>query len=230
MQLAAHGFALGDHLGEFVAADGFAQGGLRAHVDGVDEVLNFKNGFLGVPDHPEDDGVDVHRDSVAGERGFGGDTGDANALIHIGAERLEDRDDVAHAGAAQSDIASQAEDCDLFPLLHDLDREQKVETDQGSDEGRSGMVNGLSDREADHNADDEQQAGDATDFLYSDSCHDVYLLLGSKSRRRSIRSSRENPAAPARAANSPAIIWPSWRSRSAEFFSSFLFAMNVPVP
>ena len=43
------------------------------------------------------------------------------------------------------------------------------------------------------------------------------------SRRRSIKSSTVNPAAPARAANSPA-IWPSCRSRSAAFFSGFLFA------
>ena len=40
---------------------------------------------------------------------------------------------------------------------------------------------------------------------------------------RSMSSSSVNPAAPARAANSPAIC-PSWRSRSAVFFSGFLLA------
>src|ERR1022692_4326376 len=89
------------------------------------------------------------------------------------------------------------------------------------------MVDGLGNGNTNYKADHEQQEGDATDFILSDFRHDVYLLFGNKSCRRSIRSSRVNPAAPARAANSPA-IWPSWRSRSAEFFSNFLFAMKGP--
>ena len=96
--------------------------------------------FLGVPHHPEDDGVDVDGNGVAGERGFGGDAGDADALVDIRAERFDDGNDVAQAGAAQADVAAEAQDGDLFPLPHDFDREQKVEADQGSDDGGSGIV------------------------------------------------------------------------------------------
>ena len=143
LQFAAHGFAFGDHLGEFVAADGFAQGGLRAHGDGLDEVLDFEDGFLGVPDHPEDDGVDVDGDRVAGQRRFGGDAGDADTLVDVGAERFDDRNDVAHAGSAQADVAAEAQHGDLFPLADDFDREEKVEADQGSDDGGRRVVHGV---------------------------------------------------------------------------------------
>src|SRR5208282_4596024 len=55
LQLAAESFALGDHLREFVAADRLAQRGLRAESNGLDKVLDFENGFLCVPDQPEND-------------------------------------------------------------------------------------------------------------------------------------------------------------------------------
>jgi len=48
---------------------------------------------------------------------------------------------VAQAGAAQSDVFTQAQDGNLFPLLDHFDRKQKVEADQGSDDGRGGIVN-----------------------------------------------------------------------------------------
>jgi hypothetical protein len=141
LQLAAHHFALGNHLRQFVAADRFAQRGLRAHVDGVDEVLDFENGFLGVPYQPENDGVHVHGNGVAGESGLGGNAGYADALVDIRAERFDDRNNVAQAGTAQADVAAQAQHRDLFPLLHHFDREQKIEPDESSDDGRYGIVN-----------------------------------------------------------------------------------------
>ena len=84
LQFVAEGFTFGDHLCQFVAADGFTECGLRAEGDRLDKVLNFENGLLGVPDHPEDNGVDVHRDSVTGERGLSRDTCNTNALVHVG--------------------------------------------------------------------------------------------------------------------------------------------------
>ena len=60
-------FAFGDHLGELVAADGFAEGCLRAQGDGLNEVLDFEDGFFRAPDEPEDDGIDVDGNGVAGE-------------------------------------------------------------------------------------------------------------------------------------------------------------------
>ena len=71
LQLVAQRLALGDHLRQLVAADGFAQGGLRAEGDGLDEILDLEDGFLGVPDQPEHDGIHVDRDGVAGQGGFG---------------------------------------------------------------------------------------------------------------------------------------------------------------
>jgi len=122
LQFAAHGFALRDHLGEFVAADGFAQGGLRAERDGVDEVLHFEDGFFGVPDDPEDDGVDVDGDGIAGQRRFGTHAGDADALIDHLAQRVDHGNHEEHPGLAQADIAAETEHGDLLPLPHHADR------------------------------------------------------------------------------------------------------------
>ena len=99
--------ALGDHLRQFVAANRFAQRGLRAHVDGLDEVLHFKNAFLRIPYQPEHDGIDIHRDGVAGQRGFGRDVGHAHALIDIRAESFYDRHNVKQARPAQPDILAE---------------------------------------------------------------------------------------------------------------------------
>jgi len=44
-------------LGEFVAPDRFAQRCLRAHRNGLNEILDLEDGFFCVPDQPEDDGV-----------------------------------------------------------------------------------------------------------------------------------------------------------------------------
>src|SRR5208337_4464529 len=154
--------------------DRLTQRGLRAHVDGIDEVLDFENAFLGVPHQPEDNGVDVDGNGVAGERGLSRDARDAHALVHVGAERFDDGNNVAQAGTAQADISAQAQHGDLFPLTHDFDGEQEVEADQCTDNGRSGIVNCPGNREADHEADCEEQAGDATNFVDSNSCHNVY--------------------------------------------------------
>ena len=53
--------------------------------DGFNEVFDFEDGFFGVPDEPEDDGVDVYGNGVAGEGRFGADGRDADALIDIAA-------------------------------------------------------------------------------------------------------------------------------------------------
>ena len=96
--------------------------GLRAHVDGLDKVLHFEDGFFGIPHQPEDDGVDIHGNRIAGQRGLRRDAGNAYALVHIRAERFDDGNDVAQPGAAQADIAPQTQHGDLLPLLDDLDR------------------------------------------------------------------------------------------------------------
>ena len=109
LEFDADGLSFGDHLGEFVAADGF----------------DFENGLFGVPDDPKIDGVDG--DGVAGEGGFGFDVADADALIDGGADRVDDGDDPEHAGAAHALEATEAEDGDAFPLVGDAGGEEEIE-------------------------------------------------------------------------------------------------------
>ena len=115
LEFDADGLSFGDHLGEFVAADGFA------------EVFDFENGLFGVPDDPEIDGVDGDGDGVAGEGGFGFDVADADALIDGGADRIDDADDPEHAGASHALEAAEAEDGDAFPLVGDAGGEEEIE-------------------------------------------------------------------------------------------------------
>lgn len=78
---------------------------------------------------------------------------------------------MAEAGTTQADVAAEAQDGDLLPLAHDFDREEEVETDQGSNDGWGWIVNQLGDCETNDEADCEQQAGDAADIVDPDSSH-----------------------------------------------------------
>ena len=144
----AHAFALGDHLRKFVAADGFTKSGLGAHVHRIGEVLDFENGFFGVPHQPEDNRVDVDRDGVSGERGFGGHGRDTNALIDKAAERVHDGHDEEDAGAAQAAVAAKTEDGDALPLLHNLDREHEIDADCDAGKQRSRRMKQFAGRKA----------------------------------------------------------------------------------
>src|SRR5579872_6928054 len=156
LEFATESLALGDHLGEFVASDRLAQSGLGGESDGLDEDLDFEDRLLGIPDHPEDDGVDVDGDGVAGQGGFGRNAGDADSLVDVRAERFEYGNDVAHAGAAQADIAAETQDGDLLPLADDFDGEKEVEADEGSNDGGRRMIEDLGQREPDDQADCEK--------------------------------------------------------------------------
>src|SRR5260370_18966648 len=81
LQFASEGLAFRDHLGELMATDGFAKRGLGTEAYCLGEVFDFKNGLFGIPDEPEDDGVDVHGDGVASEGRLGANGTDADALI-----------------------------------------------------------------------------------------------------------------------------------------------------
>jgi hypothetical protein len=108
LQLAAEQFTLGDHLRQFVAADGFAQAGLSAERDGLHEVLDFENGLFGVPNEPEHDGIDVDGDGITGECRLGRDVGHADPLVDVAAQAVDDRNHVKDAWPAQSDEAAEA--------------------------------------------------------------------------------------------------------------------------
>ena len=160
LQLLAEHFALRHHLVQFVPADGFAERGLRAHVDRAGVVLHFQDGLLGIPDHPEDDGVHVYGDGVAGERGFGADVGDADALVDIAADAVDDRDEVKDTGSAQTDVAAEAEDCDPLPLVGHADGEQEVEADRQAGDGCGGSLQEGAERYSHSNRNDKQGHAD----------------------------------------------------------------------
>src|ERR1700722_9945739 len=116
-------------------ADRFAQGGLGAKSNRVDEILDFENRFFGAPNHPENDGVDIDGNGVAGESRFGAYTCDADSLIDDLAERIHYRNHQEHSRLTHTDESSEAQHRDFFPLLHDADREQEVEAKERSDDG-----------------------------------------------------------------------------------------------
>ena len=136
LQLLTHGLALGDHLRQLVAADGFTQSGLGAHVHGVSEVLNFKDGFFGVPDEPEDNGIHIDGDGVARQGGFSGNRSDADTLIHETAKRIHHGHDEEETGATKTTVAPEAENRDPLPLLHHFYGEQEIYADGHSDNER----------------------------------------------------------------------------------------------
>src|SRR5262249_17197948 len=93
---------LGDHLRQLMAADGFAERGLRGHADSVFKALHFQNGFFGVPDNPEENGVNTNWDGVPRKRRFGLHVADADTLIDCGADGIDNGDDPEQSWAAHS--------------------------------------------------------------------------------------------------------------------------------
>ncbi len=121
LQFLAKHLALGQGLMQIVAPDRLAKSRLRAHGDGVVVILHFKHCFLRVPHHPEDDGVHVHRNGVARERGFSRHVGNPHALIHNLAQSLDHRHNHEDAWSNQTDIPPESQLDGLFPLPHNLD-------------------------------------------------------------------------------------------------------------
>src|ERR1700743_446639 len=110
-----------------MAADGFAEGGLGAHVHRVDKILDFKNRFFRIPHQPEDNRVNADRNGIAGERGFGGHGRHADAVIDKTAKRIHHRHDQEDAWAAEATVAAETKDGDALPLLYNLDREHEID-------------------------------------------------------------------------------------------------------
>ncbi len=90
-----------------MTADGFPERGLRAHIDGFEKILHFQDRLLRVPHQPENDGIDVHRNRVASQRGFRRHVGHAHALVYERAERLNERNNVKDPWPAQADVTAQ---------------------------------------------------------------------------------------------------------------------------
>lgn len=70
---------------------------------------------------------------VAGQRGFGGDAGDADALIDVSAHGVDNGNQPKHARLAQASIAAEPQNGNLLPLPDHFDGEQEVQADQDAD-------------------------------------------------------------------------------------------------
>ncbi len=107
-------------------------------MDGLAVVGDLEGGARGVMDLPEDDGVDIDRHRVPGQRLFGIDLGGPNAVIDPGRDRVDHRDDHEDARAADRLELAQAQHHRLLPLLGDLDRvgEQNGERHHHDGQGR----------------------------------------------------------------------------------------------
>ena len=208
LQLAPHRLAVRNHLRQLVPSDRFAQRGLRAHRDGLHEILHFEDRFLRVPHQPEHDGVHIHRHRVARERGFGRHAGHAHPLIDVPAERIDNGNHVEQARPAQSDIASEPQQRHLLPLIGDLDGEQQIDADQRSREERRPIVQNCRKSQTHRHRNGAQRHCHRTDLIQTAiPKHDAYLLFLPASFCRScncsINSSTVKPSEPARAVNSP---------------------------
>ncbi len=83
-------------------------------------MLHLEHRLLRVPDHPEGDGVDVHRNGVGGERGLGGEVADPDPLIDELGHLVDHRDDEEQTGGLEAAEAPEAEHDGPFPLIGDL--------------------------------------------------------------------------------------------------------------
>src|SRR5260370_27876176 len=134
LQLAAQRFAIRDHLRELMPADRLPQRCLRAQQNCLLEIGDLQNRLFGVPDHPEDDRVDVGWDRVSGERGFGAHTGDADPLVHVPAESIDDRDDMESPWPPEARESAEAQYGYFLPLIGNLDSEEKINANRRRDE------------------------------------------------------------------------------------------------
>src|ERR1700749_4766422 len=99
-----------------MAANQLAQGGLRTERYGLDKVFHFKDCLLSVPHQPEDDGVHIDWNCVTREGGLGANSSNAHPLIHISAERVEDRNEQQDARTAELPETAKPQDSDFLPL------------------------------------------------------------------------------------------------------------------
>src|SRR6202020_1377763 len=126
LQLVAERLALRNHLRQLMTPDRLTKGCLRAQSNRLDKILNFQNRLLRTPDQPEDNRIDVHRNRIASQGRLGTDRRNAHPLIHVTAQRLNDRDNKKETRPAQTAISAEAQQSHLLPLIDYLDSEEKV--------------------------------------------------------------------------------------------------------
>jgi hypothetical protein len=84
-------------------------------------LLDLEHRLLGVPHHPEGDGIDVDRHRVFGEGRLGLEIGDPDPLVDVVGDLVDDREDSEEAGAPEAAELPEAQNHRLFPLVSHLD-------------------------------------------------------------------------------------------------------------
>ncbi len=114
--------ASAQQLDERCASDDVAQRCLRAPAHGLRVVLHLEGRLLRVVHHPEQDGIDIHRNGVRRQRLLGGKTRGDRALIDPRADDVDKRHDPEEAGTAHAAEAAEPQDDRPLPLPRDTRR------------------------------------------------------------------------------------------------------------
>ena len=134
--------------------------------------------------HPEDDGVDIDRHRVSGERLLGIDGGGLDALVDPCGDGVEDGNDEEKAGARDRVELAGAQYDGLFPLPRHL---EPIGDDEADEEQGTGRHRRPGDGEA-----DGRQSGEDDEQGEADGVHGRSCAYGSdffSARRRSVRAS-----------------------------------------
>ena len=109
---------------------------------------------------PEDDGIDVDRHGVAGERLLGIELRGLDALVDDGGDAVDDRDDEEQAGTLDARQLAGAQDDEALPVVGHLQRQsgqhrKNAEADADGRKVRQPCERG----QAGENDDDQQSDG-----------------------------------------------------------------------
>ena len=140
-------------------ADHLAQRRLRHPVDGRTVVGDVERGGLRVVHVPEDDGIDIDRHRVAGERLLGVEPGGLDALVDDGGDGVDDRNDHEQPRPFHARQFAGAQDDEALPVVGHLEREQHEYGDDDESDARR-LKMGQEQQRADEGENDGDERGD----------------------------------------------------------------------
>ena len=97
-------------------ANGIAQRRLCRTQDGLGIILYLKACFLGIPDHPKQNGVNVNGNRVSGQRLLGGKRGRCGALVDMGSNRVDERNAEIRPRTCNFAEFAETQDNNALPL------------------------------------------------------------------------------------------------------------------
>ena len=105
---------------------------------------------------PENDGVDIDRHGVAGERLLGVEPGGLDALVDHRSDGIDDRNDKEQPRPFHARQLAEAQDHEAFPVVGHLEREQREDGENGKAKPGQLHVRGKQQRADDGENDGEQ--------------------------------------------------------------------------